>query len=132
MNGMAGNKRDGRAGIQVTPESHAAFAKACEKRAVGRSMFDAASRLLEWFCRQPPPVQTAVLSDVDEGMEFAYAIALETLAKEQRDKAPTVAGYQLGQFEVLAVDPPPKTPPATPESKRQARAEAKPPQGRGR
>lgn len=76
-----------RESIQVTPEARKAFAEACDDRAVGRSMFVTASILLEWFSKQPPFVQTAVLSDIDRGMEEMYAQALERLAADVRAKA---------------------------------------------
>jgi hypothetical protein len=103
---MMGNKRDGRAGIQVSPEAHAAFQKVCESRAVGRSMFDAASRLIEWFVRQSQPVQTAVLSDVDAGMEHYYAAALEQLAEDERQRASGITKREDGtEIEGLVIAP---------------------------
>lgn len=45
-------------------------------------MNDAATRILLWFCRQSDPVQSAVMSSVDRGMEHAYAAALRRLADD--------------------------------------------------
>ena len=67
--------------IAVSGEAHKLFAAVC-KGSVGRSMNDAATRLLRWFCRQEDFVQTAVMSAVDRGMEGAYADALRKLADE--------------------------------------------------
>jgi hypothetical protein len=72
--------------VAIHKDTHAKFAKACKQRSVGRSMNDAATRLVEWFVRQSQPVQTAVLSDVDSGMEHYYAAALEQLAEDERRK----------------------------------------------
>jgi hypothetical protein len=43
-------------------------------------------KVLNWFLRQPAPVQTAILSNVDEGMERAYAKVLEKLAADLKPK----------------------------------------------
>lgn len=73
--------------LQIHRGVHQDFAKACKGRAVGRSMNDAATRIIAWFCRQKPLVQTAITADVDEGMELAYSNALLALALELREKA---------------------------------------------
>ena len=53
-------------------------------------MNDAASRILLWFCRQPDPVQSAVMSAVDRGMEHAYAAMLRRLADEVEARGPAL------------------------------------------
>lgn len=73
---------EGRRTVQVTPQAHEAFSTACSSRSVDRSMFKAASQLFVWFSQQSEIVQTAVTSDVDRGMEEAYAAALRRLADE--------------------------------------------------
>lgn len=72
--------------LQIDKQAHAEFLKTCKARNVGRSMSDVGSRLIGWFNRQKPLIQTAVVTDVDDGMELAYADALERLASELREK----------------------------------------------
>lgn len=78
--------------IQIQASVHSKFSTACDNRAVGRSMSDTASRLIEWFSRQPEYIQTAILADVDRGMEAAYADALAKLADELRREGEPVIG----------------------------------------
>lgn len=79
---VAKNGTAGRQQLAISAETAQAFKEVCKTRAVGRSMNDAANRIIEWFNRQPAPVQTAVTSDVDAGMERQYADALRRLADE--------------------------------------------------
>lgn len=73
--------------LAIAASIHRKFAIACKERPVGRSMNDAGTRLVSWFCRQESLVQAAVTGDVDDGMEIAYANALRRLAQELEDKA---------------------------------------------
>jgi hypothetical protein len=92
--------------VAIHKDTHAKFAKACKQRSVGRSMNDAATRLVEWFVRQSQPVQTAVLSDVDAGMEHYYAAALEQLAEDERQRASGVTKREDGtEIEGLVIAP---------------------------
>lgn len=47
---------------------------------------DVMTTLVMWFLSLPPAVRTAALDSVDEGMEIAYAAALEAMAAELRAK----------------------------------------------
>jgi hypothetical protein len=71
-----------RINLAIAREVHRQFAETCKRPPVGRSMNDAASRILVWFCRQSDPIQSAVMSAVDRGMERPYAEALRRLADE--------------------------------------------------
>lgn len=84
---MITDVKEERKTIQCSATAHAVFEKACKERAVERSMFSAATRLILWFAKQDAPVKTAVLADTDEGMEIPYAEALERLARDLREKA---------------------------------------------
>jgi hypothetical protein len=76
-----------RQSVQIENDAHEAFAKVCDARRVKVKYQDAASEILRWFARQPQLVQSAILSEVDEGMEIGFATALESLAAELRLKA---------------------------------------------
>ncbi len=84
---MIADVKEERKTIQCSATAHAAFEKVCKERAVERSMFSAATRLILWFAKQEAAVQAAVLADTDEGMEIPYAEALERLARDLREKA---------------------------------------------
>jgi hypothetical protein len=101
-----------RISVAVMKGVHKRFAEVCKSRAVGRSMNDAATRILEWFCRQSPLIQTAIANDVDEGMEFAYAIALEELARQLREKAAKIGRFPATDINVADTPKPPKPAPA--------------------
>jgi hypothetical protein len=102
-----------RISVAVIKGVHKRFAEVCKSRAVGRSMNDAATRIFEWFCRQEPVVQTAIANDVDEGMEHAYAAALEALAAKLRADAaapkvdPTMQKLSINRTRTKANPPPP-------------------------
>lgn len=93
-------ENEARKTIQIIVSVHSRFAAACERRAIGRSMGDTANRLLDWFTRQPEYIQTAVLADVDKGMENAYADALQRMADGLR--LPSVT-----EDDVDSIEPPP-------------------------
>src|SRR6476660_8743281 len=46
------------------------------------------NRLVRWFCSQIPPIRTAILSEVDEGFEHAYADMFERMATDLRHRRP--------------------------------------------
>jgi hypothetical protein len=73
--------------LQVSPATHALFKAACERHPMNLPMTAALNGLLRWFAAQDQPIQTAIIANVDKGMEGAYADALESLAKELRSKA---------------------------------------------
>lgn len=108
-------KRGDKAPLQVSKKAHALFSSACKnQRPIGRNMFDVGSQLLIWFSSQVQNVQSAILMDVDHGMESAYADALERLADELRHcaadrlKNPSdldISGYQPAPTKELALPP---------------------------
>jgi SOS-response transcriptional repressor LexA len=72
--------------LQVSPGAHAAFKAACEQHPIHLPMTTALNGLLQWFAAQDRRIQTAIIANVDQGMEAAYADALERLARELRNK----------------------------------------------
>jgi hypothetical protein len=80
-------KTTARTAIQIAPEVHQSFKAWAKTKMPRASMEDTATLLIDWFLKQAPRVQTAITSNVDEGMEIAYAISLEKLAEELRAKA---------------------------------------------
>jgi hypothetical protein len=88
--------------LAVAGEVHKLFASVCKGRSVGRSMNDTATRIIAWFCRQEPLIQTAIANDVDAGMEHAYADALEALAAELRGRS----GAKVPDEGLVIVHPP--------------------------
>ncbi len=83
-----------KATIQVDPTAHRIFIQACKEMPQTPPMGRVASGLVKWFARQPEAVKTAVISGVDEGLEIPYALALERVAKELRDRAAGVRPIQ--------------------------------------
>jgi len=82
---LAGKGEDelpSRVSVAIMPDVHSKFRDVCKGRSVSRSMNDAASRVIEWFCKQDAIVQTAITNDIDKGMEHAYAEALRKMADE--------------------------------------------------
>lgn len=79
--------------LQVPREVVQQFKLVCKSRAVGRSMNDTATRIVQWFLKQEPYVQTAVVNDVDQGMERQYAAALRRLADEIEASAERLVGF---------------------------------------
>jgi SOS-response transcriptional repressor LexA len=73
--------------LQVSSLAHAAFKAACEQHPMHLPMTATLNALLQWFATQDRRVQTAIIANVDAGMEAAYADALERLARELRNKA---------------------------------------------
>jgi hypothetical protein len=65
----------------------------CKRR--GKIQKDLLARILTRFFEVPDPVKRAWENDVDEGMELPYAAALETLAKDLRERA-RLAKYKTG------------------------------------
>lgn len=84
---MGDSTKTKRQSVQIDNDAHEAFAKVCDARRVKVKYQDAASEMFRWFARQPKLVQSAILSEVDEGMEIGFAAALEALAAELRLKA---------------------------------------------
>jgi hypothetical protein len=75
--------------IAILTADHKRLVEYCDgQRSVGRSITDVASLALRWFVRQDDAVKTAVLSDVDKGMEPLYAKALRSLADDLEHPAP--------------------------------------------
>jgi hypothetical protein len=92
--------------LAVAGEVHKLFASVCKGRSVGRSMNDTATRIIAWFCRQEPLIQTAIANDVDAGMEHAYAAALEALAAELRGRAKPANAAKVPDEGLVIVHPP--------------------------
>lgn len=101
----AGEEATKRQPLSVPAAVAQQFKEVCKSRSVGRSMNDAATRLVLWFNRQRAFVRTAVTNDVDEGMEFAYIAALRDLADalerkvtgEEASPPPEAAGPAEGE-----------------------------------
>lgn len=70
------------AAIQVTPEAKNHLVEWLKLSVLKPQQGQVVSALIGWFYRQEPLVQTAVLGNVDRGMELAYAQALHRLARE--------------------------------------------------
>jgi hypothetical protein len=102
--------------VAIHADAAKPFLEVCKGRAVGRSMNDAATRIVQWFVRQPQIVQTAVVSDVDEGMEAAYAKALRQLADDLDRGVRRVDTLVVEKYE--GEMPPAMTTPATTRSSR--------------
>lgn len=61
--------------IAIEAGVHARVAALCEKR--HWKIRDVVASVLDWWLHEPPPVQRAILEDVDEEMEDAYAEVLD-------------------------------------------------------
>jgi hypothetical protein len=74
--------RDNLIPVQITEDAYAAVADFCRKR--DRIKRDTISKIVLALLRQPEPVRTALMGEVDAGMNEAYAAALVRLADEVR------------------------------------------------
>ena len=94
----SGKRAGERTSIGVDPDARDLFNRYCNRqdrpavKVIGQSV---ASQLIRWFVRQPEALQTAILDDVDERMEVAYAELLERLAVELRERAIASAGDRV-------------------------------------
>lgn len=99
--------------VAIEQAVHSQFSTVCKDRSVGRSMNDTATRLLAWFNEQPSKVRSAVVNDVDDDLESAYAEALQRLADSLRGRIRSGADDD-GIANVGVVPQPPRKPRRSP------------------
>ena len=75
-------KNDGVVNISIPAEPYDGFAAWCDRRhMIKRNVI---GDVLAWFNAQPDAVKSAILNQVDDGLERAYADYLEEHAKKLR------------------------------------------------
>jgi hypothetical protein len=72
-------------GYDLKPTAQEIIDRVSERRGMKKAVL--VQRVMEFFARQPEPVQTAMLDAVDAGFEHQYATALEALADDYRRRA---------------------------------------------
>jgi hypothetical protein len=88
---MARESKGESVAVAVRKPVHARFSQVCKGEGVGRSLNDAATRLIEWFCddaKCPPAMRAMITAQVPRGMEHAYIQAAEELIGELEDQIP--------------------------------------------
>jgi hypothetical protein len=88
---MARESKGESVAVAVRKPVHARFSQVCKGEGVGRSLNDAATRLIEWFCddqKCPPAMRAMITAQVPRGMEHAYIQAAEELIGELEDRLP--------------------------------------------
>jgi hypothetical protein len=75
-------------GYELDAEAHRIISHVADRR--GMKKKEVVRRVLLWFSRQPDPIKTVALKNVDEGMESDYADALEQLADKVRQGLATI------------------------------------------
>jgi hypothetical protein len=88
---MARESKGESVAVAVRKPVHTRFSEVCKGEGVGRSLNDAATRLIEWFCddaKCPPPMRAMITAQVPRGMEHAYIQAAEELIAELEDRLP--------------------------------------------
>lgn len=88
--------------LQCSPEALDLLAEICDAPEIGRSRFDVINRMITWFSNQKAYVQTAILGNVDQGMELEYARALEILANDLRRKVSGDPSMRIADHEDTA------------------------------
>src|SRR5215207_4974422 len=84
METVATKRNDGLHTVQITSDVDAALE--AYLRRYDKKKRDTVNRILLRFLSQTPAVQSALLGEVDEGLEPDYARAFEALARELRDQ----------------------------------------------
>jgi hypothetical protein len=87
---VAKQRTDGGVSVQIARDVNDRFEAWCSKRL--RIKRATVTRLIERLMAAEPAVQTAMLGEVDEGLEPDYARALEALARELQAKGDAAHG----------------------------------------
>lgn len=83
------------AGYELTGEAQRVVDEYATSRGVSKKTI--VERVMRWFASQPPAVKSVVMGHVDEGVEEAYAKALERLAVSVRQSAASGADALMGE-----------------------------------
>jgi hypothetical protein len=69
-------------GVELDEEGQRIITEYAKSKGMNKNAVVA--RVMKWFSEQSPPIKSAIAGLVDEGMELAYAEALEATARELR------------------------------------------------
>jgi hypothetical protein len=97
--------------VGITVSAWDALTTYCDKHQ-GKNARDVVSALVMRFLSVEPPVRTALIGPIDEGMELAYAELLEAMASEIRVKADAVQAAKRFKIHRKGATTEPSPPPA--------------------